>query len=66
MAWSASEHRVSPEDGLAQARARGGAQGHWLLWVSAAAAVVIGGVAFVLWGTRGGSYLFDLIATYCF
>ena len=39
--------------------------GRWLLWMTGAAALALGAVALLLWGTRSGSYLFDLVAAFC-
>jgi hypothetical protein len=37
----------------------------WLLWTTGLVALVLGAVAFVLWGTRAGDFIFDLVAAYC-
>jgi hypothetical protein len=36
-----------------------------LLWVTGIAASIIALVAFVLWGTLGASFLFDMIVAMC-
>jgi hypothetical protein len=38
---------------------------YWLLWSTAIVAVVLGIVAFVLWGINGASTLFDMIVALC-
>jgi hypothetical protein len=38
---------------------------YWLLWSTGIAAVVLGAVAFVLWGINGASTLFDMIVALC-
>ena len=48
---------------LPSAEQRGGA--HWLLWMTGAAAMAIGAVALMLWGTRSGPALLDLVAMIC-
>ena len=47
--------RSSPEDET----------GRWLLWMTGAAALALGAVALLLWGTRSGAYLLDLVAAFC-
>jgi hypothetical protein len=37
----------------------------WLLWTTGLAALVLGIVAFLLWGTSSAGYLLDLAAAYC-
>jgi hypothetical protein len=37
-----------------------------LLVATALAALGLGGIALLLWGTRGGAYILDLVAAYCF
>jgi hypothetical protein len=39
--------------------------GHPLLWMAAASALVIGGLALMLWGTRSSTYLLDLMLALC-
>ena len=39
--------------------------GRWLLWITGAVAAALGAVAFLLWGTRSGPYILDLIAAIC-
>ena len=36
-----------------------------LLWIAGVAASVIAAVAFVLWGTQGATFLFDMIVAMC-
>jgi hypothetical protein len=38
---------------------------YWLLWSSGIAAVLLAIAAFLLWGTIGGSALFDMIVALC-
>jgi hypothetical protein len=38
---------------------------HWLLWIVGSVAVAVGGVALLLWGIMGPTYILDLIAAYC-
>jgi hypothetical protein len=38
---------------------------HWLLWIVGSVAAVVGGVALLLWGIMGPTYILDLIAAYC-
>jgi hypothetical protein len=38
---------------------------HWMLWIVGGIAVAVGGVALLLWGVMGPTYIFDLIAAYC-
>jgi hypothetical protein len=37
----------------------------FLLWSVGVIAIVLGAAAFVLWGTRAGDFIFDLVAAYC-
>ncbi len=39
---------------------------YWLLWLTALAAFVLCGVAFVLWGINGPVTLFDMMVALCF
>ena len=39
---------------------------YWLLWLTALAALVLCGVAFVLWGVNGPVTLFDMMVALCF
>ena len=45
--------------------ARADETGRWLLWMTGAAALAVGAVALLLWGTRSASYLLDLVAAFC-
>ena len=38
---------------------------YWLLWSTGIAAVLLGAVAFVLWGINGAGTLFDMIVALC-
>lgn len=38
----------------------------WLAWVGGTTLITVAGVAFLLWGIRGGAIILDLIAAYCF
>jgi len=38
---------------------------YWLLWSTGIAAVVLGGAAFVLWGTGSAGAVFDMIVAFC-
>ena len=38
---------------------------YWLLWSTGIIAVVLGVVAFLLWGLNGASTLFDMIIALC-
>jgi hypothetical protein len=38
---------------------------YWLLWSTAIIAIVLGIVAFLLWGMNGASTLFDMIIALC-
>jgi hypothetical protein len=38
---------------------------YWLLWSTGAVAVVLGVIAFVLWGLNGAGTLFDMIVALC-
>jgi hypothetical protein len=37
-----------------------------LLVATGLAALALGGAAFLLWGTQGGAFVLDLVASYCF
>ncbi|HEX2552665.1 MAG TPA: hypothetical protein VHL98_03125 [Microvirga sp.] len=39
--------------------------GRRLLWMTGAAALAIGAVALLLWGTRGAEFLVDLVVAFC-
>ena len=39
--------------------------GRWLLWMTGAAALAVGAVALMLWGTRSSADLLDLLAALC-
>ncbi len=39
--------------------------GRWLLWMTGAAAIALGAVALLLWGTQSGPYILDLVAALC-
>jgi hypothetical protein len=38
---------------------------YWLLWSTGAVAVVLGLIAFLLWGLNGAGTLFDMIVALC-
>ena len=38
---------------------------YWLLWSTGIVALVLGAVAFLLWGINGVSTLFDMIVALC-
>ena len=57
-----AKHAPAPD---AAATMSAGESGHWLLWLTGAAALALGAVALALWGTRGSAVLLDLLIALC-
>lgn len=54
-----------PEQSVVTAETTAPNTPHGLLWLTGIVAVVIGAIAFVLWGINGASILLDMIVALC-
>jgi hypothetical protein len=54
-------NRVNAADAESSAQAAP----HWMLWIVGGVGIAVCGLALVLWGVTGPTYIFDLIAAYC-